>query len=78
MYIESSLRSNTFCLSPNSFNLSLIGSIYVASAETGDDSIYNMSRPTTKIKLSFLFSQEEKKIEKLIFLLFKNICEPFK
>jgi len=24
---------------------SLIGSIYVASAENGDDSIYNMSRP---------------------------------
>jgi len=38
---------------------SLIGSIYVTSAESGDDSIYNLSRPTTK-KIFFSFFQEEK------------------
>jgi len=35
----------------------------VASTESGDDSIYNMSRPTTKkLFFSFLFFQEEKYI----------------
>jgi len=34
----------------------------VASAESGDDSIYNMSWPTTK-KFSFLLCHEEKNIQ---------------
>jgi len=39
----------------------LCGSIYVASAESGDDSIHNMSRPKTKkIFFSFLFYEEKK------------------
>jgi len=36
---------------------SLRGSIYVANAESGDDSIYNMSRPTMKENLLFIFSR---------------------
>jgi len=39
--------------------ISFIGSTYLASAKSGDDSIYNMSRRTMK-KKSLLFSQEEK------------------
>jgi len=39
----------------------------VTSAESCDDSILNLSRPTTK-EFSFLFSQEEK-ISKFVFLL---------
>jgi len=44
---------------------SLIGNIYVASAETGDDYIYNISRPTTKKQFPFLFSQERKNMVQL-------------
>jgi len=37
----------------------LIGSIYEASAESGDDSIYNIYRPTTKKILHFIFQEEK-------------------
>jgi len=54
--------------------ISLIGSIYVASAKSSDDSIYNMFRPTMK-KAGFLnFSQEEKSI---FFSLWKSQGEFF-
>jgi len=50
---------------------SLIGNCFVARAESGDDSIYNMSRPTTNKKNPFLICEEEKnnKKKKLFFLL---------
>jgi len=41
---------------------SLIGSIYVAHSESGDDSIYNLSRPTTKPNYPFYFFKKIKKI----------------
>jgi len=44
---------------------SLIGSIYVASAESSNDSIYNMSSLSEK-KFSLLFSKEEKNVLKIL------------
>jgi len=46
--------------------------MYVASAESDDDSIYNVSRPKTKKNSPFNFVQEEQKFNFFLLVIFKK------